>query len=56
MWHVNPGMLAPSYGSWYFIRDISYIGIKSHSGKCGWIEVDALDPYRPKILKYAIQK
>ena len=58
MWHASPGTesFAPSYGSWYYANNIKYIGLKSLSDKYGWIEVDAVDPYSPKILRYAIQQ
>lgn len=58
MWHESPGpgFMAPSYGSWYYARDIKYIGIKSNSDKYGWIEVDVKDPYSPRINRYAIQQ
>jgi hypothetical protein len=56
MWHATPGMLAPSYGSWYYTRSIKYIGLKSKAGKFGWIEIDATDPYNFKIRRFAIEK
>lgn len=56
MWGENPHQYTlPSFGSWYYVRSVRYLGLKYH-GKYGWLEVDATEPYHPVFLKFAIQK
>ena len=45
-----------SNGSWYYTKSVKYIGVKSESGKLGWIELNAIDPFNIKIVSYALQK
>lgn len=55
LWQENPGNLAPSHGGWYYTRKTMYIGLRN-GNKCGWIEIDAMDPYFPKWTRFAFQK
>ncbi len=55
LWQENPGNLAPSFGGWYYARKVMYIGLRRGSDRYGWIEMDATDPYDPKISRWAFQ-
>jgi hypothetical protein len=63
IWQENPIPLQLSFGPWYSIQDIRYIGLKKNRTfgdivlpLYSWIELDCTDRQNPKIVRMAVHK
>jgi hypothetical protein len=56
MWQENPNNgMTPSFGAWYDLGAVRYLGIRMPGERYGWIAVDVRDRNDPVFVGYAVE-